>query len=529
MLKTLLKKLNTTAIGGAILISVFSVLSKLLGLLRDRMLAHIYGAGEILDSYFASFKIPDLIFNTLILGALASAFVPVFVKLNKNDKERAINASNSILNTIIIVLTILALIIYFKIDFFIRILVPGFNEFQFALTTRLTEIMLISIVIFGASNVMSSLLNSYKSYFVYSLAPLFYNIGIIAGIIASKYYGLEALAWGVVAGSFMHFFLQLIAVIKHGWKYKLLLNLKDFYVKRVFMLMIPRTFGLAANQINQVIITMIASSLAVGSIAVFTFGLNLQSFVVSIFGVSLSIAMFPIMSDLADKDDKDHLKEYIIRNVKKIIFIVVPISIIIIILRAQIVRVILGSGSFDWHDTYYTAQVLGYCSISLIFQCLIPVISRAFYALEDTKTPVVISIISMIINVGLAYFMSKFYGIQGIAIAFTISNIINLILLGTSLSKKCKFKTQDKLWNFIFRVLVNSLIMSVFVYLSRHLLSFAVNMQKFLGIFLQLCVCTIIGLVVYFIFSIIIRVSEVDIVKEYYKKFERYLFGILKR
>lgn len=527
MLKRLLKKLSTTTLGGAILISVFSVLSKLLGLVRDRLLASQFGAGEILDSYFASFKIPDLIFNTLILGALASAFVPVFVKLNKEDKERAISSSNTILNFIVIILSALAILIYIKVNFFVRILVPGFNEFQIHLTTELTKIMLISIVIFGAGNVMSSLLNSYKTYLVYSLAPVLYNVGIIVGIFLSKYYGLTFLAWGVVFGAFLHFLIQLFAVISHGWRYQFVLNFKDYYAKKVFSLMIPRTFGLAANQMNQVIITMIASSLVMGSIAVFTFGLNIQSFVVSMFGVSISIAMFPVMSDLAE--DKNKFNAYIIRNTKKIIFFVVPISILTIVLRDQIVALILGAGSFGHRDIYYTAQVLGYCSLSLVFQCLIPVISRAFYALEDTKTPVVISMISLIINIVLAYALSKCMGIVGIAISFTISNILNLILLAISFSKKQKIQEKGELFWFSVKVFVNSSIMGIFACIVKYFISYEISLNSFFGIFLSLSIISVLAIVVYFISSIIIKVSKIDIAKVYCEKFEKYLLRLLRR
>ncbi|MCD4705394.1 murein biosynthesis integral membrane protein MurJ, partial [bacterium] len=409
MLKTLLKKLNSTIFGGAILISFFTIISKILGLVRDRMLASFFGAGEVLDAYFAAFRIPDLIFNTLVLGALASAFVPIFVKLNQKDNKRAIAVSNSILNILTSVLALIAVIAIIKADFLVKLLVPGFNPFQLTLTIKLTRIMLVSIVIFGASNIMSSLLNSYKSYFYYSLAPVMYNLGIITGVIFSRYYGYVYLAWGVVIGAILHFIIQLLAVIKEGWHYSLVFNFKDIYVRRIFKLMLPRTLGLAIMQINQVVITVIASNLMAGSIAVFYFGMNLQSVIVGIFGISIAIAVFPVLSEYAHNNEK--FIYYLVHKIKKIIFLVIPISVLMIILRAQIVRIVLGTGSFDWQDTYYTAQVLGYFSVSLVFQCLIPLIARAFYALEDTNTPVITRMFSFILSIFLAVYLSKSMGI----------------------------------------------------------------------------------------------------------------------
>lgn len=526
MVKILFKKLNTTILGGAILISFFTIISKVLGLVRDRILASFFGAGEILDVYFASFRIPDLIFNTLVLGALASAFVPVFVRLSQRDKIRANHVSNSILNILTTVLALVAVIVIIKAEFFVKLLVPGFNSEQLALTIQLTRIMLLSIIIFGASNVMSSLLNSYKLYFFYSLAPVAYNLGIIIGIILSNFYGYVYLAWGVVLGSLLHFLIQLGAVIKQGWKYVPVFDFKDTYVRKIFKLMLPRTLGLAIMQVNQVVITMVASNLIAGSIAVFYFGMNLQSAIVSVFGVSIAIAVFPVLSEHAD--DHGKFVDYLVHKAKKIVFLVVPISILMIILRAQIVRIVLGTGSFDWQDTYYTAQVLGYFSISLVFQCLIPLIARAFYALEDTKTPVITSIFSFVLNIVLAIYLSASLGIEGIAIAFSASSILNLSLLVIVMYHKFPQLKKYKLSKFVFKVVLSSIIMGLLVYLSRNLLSLGVDMTKFIGIFLQLSFSFLIGVVIYFILSIIMKLPEAEILKKYYTKFEGYLLKKMK-
>ena len=284
------------------------------------MLAASFGAGQVLDCYFAAFRIPDFIFNSLILGSLASAFVPVFVKLSKEDEKYAIKVSNSVLNIVTIILSVLCFIAFLNVDFLVKILAPGFDFFQLQLTSRLTSIMLISVVFFGFSSVMSSILNAKKTYITYSIAPVFYNIGLIIGIILSKYFGYDMLAWGVVLGSGLHFLVQLVEVLKLKWKYEFVFHLKDKNVLRIFKLMIPRTFGLVVNQINQVVITMIASSLVAGSISVFYFGLNLQSFVVSIFGVSIAVSIFPVLSEFVGNDNHEDFKIYLEKFKKNYIF-----------------------------------------------------------------------------------------------------------------------------------------------------------------------------------------------------------------
>src|SRR3989339_49292 len=245
MLKIFWDKLLTTTSGGALLIAFFSVISKLLGFLRDRLLASYFGAGDILDSYYAAFKLPDLIFNTLVLGALASAFIPVFTKVWLEDKQKAVRLANTILNYLLGALIILAALIFILAPYLMKFIVPGFGNEQLAMTVTFTRVMLVSIIFFGLSNVLGGILNSLKKFFSFSLAPVFYNLGIIFGI--TVFYpalGLVGLAWGVVLGSFLHFVIQLPEALRSGWKYRFLWRVTA-EVKRILKLMLPRTLGLA--------------------------------------------------------------------------------------------------------------------------------------------------------------------------------------------------------------------------------------------------------------------------------------------
>ena len=519
MPKNILNKLNNTVLGGAILISVFSVLSKVLGLLRDRMLAASFGAGPVMDSYFAAFRIPDFIFNSLILGALASAFVPVFVKLSRDDEKYAIKVSNSILNIITVILSVLCLLAFLNVGTLVKFLAPGFDTYQLQLTTSLTSIMLISVVVFGFGSVMGSILNSKKTYIAYSIAPVFYNLGLILGIILSKYFGYDMLAWGVVFGAVMHFLVQLIAVIKLGWKYKFIFDFKDKNVLRIFKLMIPRTFGLVVGQINQVIITMIASSLVVGSISVFYFGLNLQSFVVSIFGVSVAVAIFPVLSEFVNDNNSDNFRDYLDRNLKKITFFVLPISVFMILTKFEIVKIILGTGNFNLNNVDYTASVFGIFCASLIFQCISAIVARAFYAYENTKTPVVIGIISLIISVTFSLVLSKTIGVLGIAIAFSISNFINFILLIILLSTKYKAFSVNKFFRYFLKILVNSLIVFGTAYLLRFIFIKYIGIESLIKILAEFVILFIISAILYYFISIYEKLDEVEFIKVFIKKF----------
>ncbi len=524
MLKSFWNKLVTTTAGGAVLIAFFSVISKLLGFYRDRLLAGHFGAGSLLDSYYAAFKLPDLIFNTLVLGALASAFIPVFTRIWLEDKTKALRLSNAILNYLVTTLIVLAAVFILIAPGIVGVIVPGFSGDQLNQTIDLTRIMLISIIFFGLSNVVGGILNSLRKFFSFSLAPVLYNLGIILGIIVFyPNFGINGLAWGVVFGSFLHFLIQLPEVIKSGWKYKF--NWKfTAEVKKVLKLMLPRTIGLAAGQINQLVITMVASTLMAGSIAIFNLANNLQSFPISIFGVSLAIAVFPVFSEALARHDQRMFVTAFSIHFRRVIFLIIPVSIFILLLRAQLVRVILGSGNFDWSDTYFTAQTLGWFTISLFAQSLIPMLARSFYALEDTKTPVIISFVAIVINIIGTIFLGSKYGVVGLALAFSIASILNMILLMVVLRLRVGYLDDKKIIWSTFKISINSLLSGGVVYLMLRAMATMVDMQTFVGVFLQGLVAGTIGILFYLGISLLTKCEEVDMVKKWSGKYLKPIF-----
>jgi len=518
-------KLNGSVSGNALLIAFFGIVSKLLGLFRDRLLAGYFGAGDSLDVYYAAFKLPDLIFNTLVLGALAAAFIPLFTKIWLENKERALEFSNVVLNYLLAVLLFLSLIVFIFAHQFIPLIVPGFSENLMEKTIILTRIMLLSIIFFSFSNIIGGILNSWKKFFSFSLAPVFYNLGIILGIVLFyPIFGLTGLAWGVVFGSGLHFLIQLPEVLKGGWRYRFVWRLSD-EVKRCFKLMLPRTVGLAAGQVNLLIVTMITSTLTAGSLAIFTLANNLQSFPTSIIGVSLAVAAFPVFSQSFIERNQKHFVSVFSLHFRRIIFLILPLSLMTIILRAQIVRLILGSGNFDWEDTYYTAQTLGWFSLSLLAQTLIPILARAFYALENTKTPVLISLGAVGANIGAAVIWGKIWGVEGIAAAFSLSSILNMLALLFVLRLKLGDLDDQKIIRSSAKITAISLLASSVVYLGLQIMSKIVNMQTFWGIFWQASASFFIGSAVYLLLARITGASESFFLWELLNKIKLTLVG----
>ncbi len=522
MLKKIWLKLNNTTIGGAIIIAFFSVLSKIVGLLRERLLA-VHFAGnqiDILDSYYAAFKLPDIVFNTLVLGALSSAFVPVFVRYLHRNKTEAFRIANSLLNTLLVIIFILTIIGIITADKIVPLLVPGFDSAKTILTVRLTRIMFVAVIFFTISNVLSGLLNSFRKFFTFSLAPIFYNLGIIIGIIfLTDWFGVDGLAWGVVLGSILHLLIQLPEVIATGWKWQPLFAWRDKGVRKIFKLMLPRTFGLAVNQVNQLVIVIIASTLASGSIAYFNLANNLQSFPISVFGVSIALACFPVFSRaLADKNTSQFQESFSV-NFRRILYLIVPASVLLLLLRAQIVRLILGSGSFTWRDTIQTAQTLGFFALSLFAQSLLPLITRSFYALEDTKTPVLVSLGSVIINIFLAITLGQKIGIFGVALAYSIASIINMVVLLIILRLRVGYLDDEKLAGAAIRIGLLSIFMGLTAYLIMRIVAPLVNMRTFIGILIQTTTTIIISGGLYLWLSFLFNFPEVQIIKNYLAKY----------
>jgi putative peptidoglycan lipid II flippase len=510
-----IKKILKLFTNGVFLIAFFSIISRIMGLLRDRLLAANFGAGDALDAYYAAFRLPDLVFNTLIFGALGSAFIPQFVKLWLDDKEKAFDLANKLLNILTIIVIIITIIFWLLSPLLIPILTPGFDGIKQSTTLDLTRIMLISIVFFSLSTIMAGILNSLKKFFFYSLAPIFYNLGIIIGILyLAPFLGIKGVAYGVILGSFLHFLIQLIAAHKEKWQYRFSLKF-DPVVKKVLKLMLPRTIGLAAVQINQIIITAIASFLKSGSLAIFNLANNIQFFPINIFGISLSTVVFPSLSQFWAKNDLDNFRDRLYRSFRQIIYFVIPVSLFLIFFKNEIVGLLLGVGKFSQANINETGLVLAYFSLSIFAQSLLPVLTKAFYAQENTKLPVTISMLSIILNVILAMILYRTMAVSGLALSFSISTIFNFYLLYFAMKRKIKIKTDDNFLKFCFKVIIISLISIIFGYLSMGLLGNFYLISNLISLLIKLMLVSIVCLILYYILSKIYKIKEIYLIKKY--------------
>jgi putative peptidoglycan lipid II flippase len=503
--------------GAALIISVATLISRITGLVRDRIFAHYFSAGPTMDAYYAAFKIPDLIYNLLIIGALSAGFIPTFTKLfNQNeDKTEAWKLANNVLNITAASLIILSIICIAFAGFFAPIIAPGFSADSQQLVAQMTRIMFGSTVLLGISMVIGGILQSLRAFFLYSLAPIFYNLGIIAGaVIFVPLFGTTGLAWGVVLGAFLHVSLQTYSAYKNGFRWHWYINIQDRYTRTVGRLMIPRTLGLAISQLNLVIITILASLLPVGSVTVFNFANNLQAVPIGIIGIPFALAVFPLLSAAAANNNEEEFIKHLSSTIRQTLFLIIPSSIIILLLRAQTVRIIYGTGKFDWNATITTADTLAFFALSLCAQALIPILARAFYALADTKTPFVIGIISELTTIIAALLLMKPFGVAGLALAFSVGSFLNMILLFISLKHITKTIDGERIFSSLYRMAIAALCMGVTVQLIKEPLAAIFNQNYFLGILGQGVTAAIAGLAIYLVICYLLKVPELIQIKQ---------------
>ncbi len=409
--------------------------SRILGWIRLLVIGSQFGTSSELDAYFAAFRIPDAIFQLVVAGALSAALIPVFSSYRaRSDEAEAWRLASSVINLVLIALIVLSGLMAIFAPIFVPIVAPGFDAPTTELTIRLTQIMLISPVLIGMGAVVSGILNSYQQFTIPSLAPLAYNLVIIAAaIFLAPIMGIEGLAVGVVIGSAAHLAIQLPSLAKVGRRYELSINVDHPGVRKVVRLMGPRMLGLAAGQLNFLVSTILASGLATGSLTVYNYAFQLSQLPVGIIGVSVAIALFPTMSQDAALGRVGEIRRQASGAVRVLIFVAAPLMAVMIVLREPLTSVFYQYGVFSQEDAERTASALGWFAVGLIGHIVVHVLARAFYAMQDTRTPVTWSIVAVGVNVPLMILLVGPMGVEGLALALSISALIEVIGLLWSL------------------------------------------------------------------------------------------------
>lgn len=421
----------------AAVISFFGLLSRFVGLYRDRILASRFGPSDLLDVYYVSFGIPDLVFNLLVVGSLASAFIPKFIQYKLESPDKSFRLANNFLNILVMIVSISAGLMIIFAESLVSFIGPGFEESKKDLAVLFLRVMALSPVIFSISLVFGSVLQSHKSFISYSFAPVLYNVGIIIGsVVLVPLFGPLGLAEGVVLGALLHLGIQIPELLKLGYRWRPILNIKDPGVREIFVRMIPRSIGLAAQQMNWIFVNAFATTFFIGGPAIMNLANNLQYLPIALVGISLAVASFPNLSELGLLDNKKPLLQAVKKNCFGILVLVIPVSVGSYIFSEQIVRLVLGTGVFNLSDVALTARALKYFMFGVPAAAAIPVLARGFYAAGNSIIPMVAGVTSIFFNVLFVYVFKGDFGFMvlplGIAIA---SNINALVLAGVFFSK----------------------------------------------------------------------------------------------
>lgn len=547
MVRRILNILNWE-VGGlheaAFLLGLSSFLSQILALFRDRLLAGTFGAGRELDIYYASFRIPDLIFislgSFLAITVLIPAIICKFESSEKDGAEKAKKFVSELMTVFTVCMIVASIVIFFSMPYLAGLVAPGFDQDSLDSLVMLSRILLLSPFFLGLSNLFGSITQSFKKFFVYALSPILYNLGIISGIVFFyPIFGLPGLAFGVALGALMHFLIQIPAIYKMGMLPFLTADINWPELKKVSMLSLPRTLALGANQIAVICLVALGSMMKAGSIAVFNLSFNLQSVPLAIIGVSYASAALPDMSRIFSKKDIGGFVEYIEKAFKHIVFWSIPVVVLFIVLRAQIVRTILGSGQFNWNDTRLTAAALAIFSLSVVAQNLIQLLDRVYYATGNTWKPVATKVFSAILIIFSAYFVTDIFrgsgyfkdffefifrveGIEGTEIlmlpfAYSIGSLFNLF----ALLFFYVFDFKNFSGNFRRTLLETgfaSLLIGIVAYYMLQVLSFILPTETFFGIFEQGFVAGIVGILAGVIFLKLLGSSELADIESVFKK-----------
>ncbi len=422
----------------SLILTVAALASRLLGWIRLLVIGSQFGATRELDAYFAAFRIPDAIFQLVVAGALSAALIPVFQGYRARGQDvEAWQLASSVINLVLIALAALSLLMAIFAPVFVPIVAPGFDAPTTELTVRMTRIMLLSPVLIGMGAVVTGILNSYQQFTVPAMAPLLYNLAIIgAAIFLAPIMGVEGLAVGVAIGSMAHLVIQLPNLARVGQRYDLTIGLRHPGVRKVAWLMGPRMLGLAAGQLNFLVSTVLASGLPEGSLTAYNYAFQLSQIPVGVVGVSIAVALFPTLSQDAALGRIGDIRRQVANAVRVLVFVAAPLTAIMIVLREPLTSVFYQYGLFGQAATALTAGALLFFAIGLVGHIVVHVLTRAFYAMQDTRTPVAWAIVAVAINVPLMAWLVGPMGVQGLALALSISAVLEVIGLMWSLRRR---------------------------------------------------------------------------------------------
>jgi putative peptidoglycan lipid II flippase len=502
------------------IVMLLMLLSRILGFVRQQIMAAEFGRTYINDAYIAAFTIPDILYNLLVGGALSAAFIPVFSSyLAKEKEEEAWEVASTIINLTIILFVIgIGLGMIFT-PYLMPLVASKLPPKAMALAIELTRIMFPAVLFTGLNGIFMGILNSYKSFFSPVLGSAVYNLGIIAtGVALTSRYHIKGFAIGVIVGVLANFLVQIPTVRKRHPKYKLTLNLKHPGVKEIGKLMLPALIGLSVSQVNLVINQNFASFLEEGTITALTYANRLLFLPLGVFSFSIAMTIFPTLSSYVATGKMEEYRETFSIGFRSTIFITIPSAIAFMVIGEPIVRLLFEHGQWTADATAATAKILFFYSIGMFAQAALMVITRSFYAINDTKTPVYVGFASIFLNLILNWTLMKLMGGAGLALAFSLISIFNMTVLLILLRNKVERIQGKQLLTSFIKTALAGLVMALITFATAWGFAKVIGIQTLVLQGVQVLLALIIGGGGYFLMGIFLKMEETETV-----------VGILKR
>ena len=465
------KYAHTANSAGTIMLAF--VFANLLGLVRQVIINRTFGTSPVLDAYFAAFRVPDLIFHVIAGGALGSAFIPTFTTLlTRESKTQAWKLASAVINWLLIVSTTFAGVSALFAPWLTQqFLAPGFSQEQISVVVTLMRIMLGSTVIFGASGLLMGIHHSHQHFLSPALAPILYNAGITAGaILLTPKWGVYGLAYGVLTGAFFHLAIQIPRLIKYSGKYTLTLGIHNQFVRTVGRLMLPRTIGLSIWQINFWINTIICSGLPPGSLSALVIAFQIFTFPQAAIAQAIATAVFPTFSKQVALGHTQKMRQSLSSSLRGVLYLSIPASAGLYIIGRPIIEILFQNNTFSANSTNMVVWALNWYAIGLVSHSVVEIVTRAFYAFKDTRTPVIVGGLSMILNVILslvlarAFLANNYYPHGGLALANTIATTAEMMVLLLIIRPRLGGLQIATILKSILRTMIGTIAMSIFLY-----------------------------------------------------------------
>ena len=405
--------------------------SRALGLVREVVIANRFGTQAELGAYLAAFRVPDFIFQLLAGGALGSSLIPVLAGYRAHEHRAALwRVASAVYNLVGLLTATSAGLAFLLAPQITRLLVPGYSPDLQALTTDLMRIMLVTPIIFGLSGISMAVLNTHEHFLLPALAPVLYNLSIIAGAaLLAPRWGVHGLAAGVVAGALLHLLVQIPGLLKQGWRWTPTLGIRSAGVREVIRLLLPRMMGLAVVQVNFFVSVRLASDLPGSSLPALNYAFLLMMLPQGIFAMAIATAAFPSFSDLVARNETSELRATLAATLRAMVFLSVPAAVGLFVLREPLIHVLLQRGQFTDGSTRAVAWALQFYVLGLPAYAVVEILSRAFYALHDTRTPVIVAAATVALNIVLSLLLIGRLDIGGLALANALAVNVEMVWL----------------------------------------------------------------------------------------------------